>query len=130
MKKYLLCLKDQKFFKKALISKGNILVEIVYSSTVWKRIVLKIQISIINNDIEINLTEVVIDHTHRIGNPRKKRKNFRLIIAKFVRYYDRKEVFSKKKQLKGKGISITESLKSFSMKKIKEAGGKYGFKHV
>ena len=44
MKKYLLLLKDQKFLKKALISKGNILLEIAYSSTVWKTIAMKILI--------------------------------------------------------------------------------------
>ena len=39
-------------------------------------------------------------------------------------------MFSKKKHLKGKSISITESLTSFRMKKLKEAREKYGFKHV
>ena len=69
----------------------------------------KLVLNIINHDFEIGLREVAIDRTHRIGDPRR----FRPIIAKFVRYYDREEVFSKKKHLKGKGISITESLKSF-----------------
>ena len=69
----------------------------------------KLVINVIN-DLEIDLAEVAIDRTHRIRDPKKKRKKAPLIIAKFVRYYDRKEVFSKKKHLKGKGISITESL--------------------
>ena len=48
-----------------------------------------------------------------------KRRKVRSVIAKFVRYYDRKEVFSKKKHLKGKGISIAERLTTFrSMRKI------------
>ena len=64
----------------------------------------KLVLSIINNDLEIDLTEVAIDRTHRIGDPKKKKKNVRPIIVKSVRYYDRKEVFSKKKYLKGKGI--------------------------
>ena len=34
------------------------------------------------------------------------------------------------KLLKGKGISITESLTSFRMKKLEEPREKYGFKHV
>ena len=42
-------------------------------------------------------------------------------------YYDRKQVFSKKKLLKGKSISITESLTSFRMKEIEEAREKHGF---
>ena len=65
-----------------------------------------------------------------LGTQKKKRKKARPIIAKFVRYYDRKEVFFKKKHLKGKGISITESLTSLRMKTLEEAREKYGFKHV
>ena len=68
-------------------------------------------LNIINNDLKIDLTEVAIDRAHCIGDP-KKRKKVRPITAKFVRCYDRKEVCSKKKHLKGKGISITESLTS------------------
>ena len=51
------------------------------------------------NDLEINLTEVAIDRTHRIGDPKKKKKKAQPVIVKFVRYYDRKEVFSEKKYL-------------------------------
>ena len=90
----------------------------------------KLVLNIIKNDLEINLTEVAIDRTHCIGDPKKKKKKARPIIVKFVRYYDRKEVFSKKKYLKERGISITESLTSFSMKKLEEAREKYGFKNV
>ena len=87
-------------------------------------------LNITNNNLEIDLAEVTIDRTHRIGNPKQKREKVRFIIAKFVRYYDRKEVFSKNKHLKGKGMSITESLTNFRMKKLEEAREKYGFKHV
>ena len=90
----------------------------------------KLVLNIINNDLEINLTEVAIYCTHRIGDPKKKKKKAWPIIVKFVRCYDRKEVFSKKKYLKGKGISITESLTSFRMKKLEETREKYGFKNV
>ena len=76
------------------------------------------------------MIEVAIDRTHRIGNPKKKKKKVWPLIVKFVRYYERKEVFCKKKYLKGKGISITESLTTFRMKKLKEAREKYGFKNV
>ena len=38
--------------------------------------------------------------------------------------------FSKEKLLKGKGISITESLTRFRMKKLEEAREKHGFKNV
>ena len=69
----------------------------------------KLVLNIINNDLEIDLMEVAIDRTHCIGDPKKKRKIDRHIIATFLRYYDQKEVFSKNKHLKGKGISITET---------------------
>ena len=90
----------------------------------------KLVLNIINNDLEIDLTEIAIDRTHRIGDPKKKKKKVRPIIVKFVRYYDQKQVFSKKKHLKGKGISITESLTSLRMKKLEEAREKHGFKNV
>ena len=90
----------------------------------------KIVLNIINNDLEIDLTDVAIDLTHRIGDPKKKKKKARPIIVKLVRYYDRKEVFSKKKHLKRKSISITERLTSCRMKKPIEAREKYGFKNV
>ena len=64
----------------------------------------KLVLNIINNDLEIDLMEVAIDLTHRIGDPKKKRKMAPSIIAKFLRYYDRKEVFSKKKHVKGKDM--------------------------
>ena len=74
----------------------------------------KLVLNVINNNLEIDLTEVAIDRTHRIGYPKnEEKKNARPLIAKFVRYYDRKEVFSKKKHLKGKSLSVTESLTSF-----------------
>ena len=38
--------------------------------------------------------------------------------------------FSKKEHLKGKGISITESLTSFRVKKLEDTKEKYGFKHA
>ena len=87
-------------------------------------------LNIINNDLEINFVEAATDRTHRIEHPKKKKKKVWPIIVKLVTYCDRKQVFSKKKYLKGKGISITENLKSFMMKKLKEAQEKYGFKNV
>ena len=72
------------------------------------------------NVLNIINNEVAIDRTHHIGDPKKKKKKARPIIVKLVRYYDRKEVFSKKKHLKRKSISITERLASFRLKKPKE----------
>ena len=89
----------------------------------------KLVLNIISNDLEIDLTEIAIDRTHRIGDPKKKKKKVQPIIVTFVRCYDRKQVFSIKELLKGKGISITESLTRFRMKKLEEAREKHGFKN-
>ena len=77
----------------------------------------KLVLKFIKNDLEINLTEAAIDRTSYWGPKlKKKKKKVRPIIAKFIRYYDRKEVFSKRKYLKRKDILITEKLTSFKMK--------------
>ena len=79
----------------------------------------KLVLKFIKDDLEINLTEAEIDRTSYWGpklKKKKKKKKVRPIIAKFIRYYDRKEVFSKRKYLKRKDILITEKLTSFKMK--------------
>ena len=48
----------------------------------------KLVLNIINNDLEIDLTEVAIDRTHCIGDLEKNKKKVQPIIVKFVRYYD------------------------------------------
>ena len=74
----------------------------------------------------LNISKSALDRSHRIGNPKTKKKS-RPIIVKFVRYYDRRDVFMNKKCLKGKGKSITESLTAFRMQKLKNAKDKHGF---
>ena len=48
----------------------------------------KLVLNIINNDLGIDLTEVAIDRTNRIEDPKKKKKKVPPIIVKFVRHYD------------------------------------------
>ena len=83
-----------------------------------------------NEHLELAITEVDIKRTHRIGKPGDVGQKSRPIIAKCVRYNDRKNVFNRKKKLKGKNISITESLTATRMKKLKEAREIYEFKNV
>ena len=45
-------------------------------------------LNIINNDLEIDLTEVAVVLTHRIGDPKKKKEKVQAIMVKFARYYD------------------------------------------
>ena len=52
------------------------------------------------------------------------------VVIKFVRYNDRKKVFSSKKLLKDSGVSIAENLTAFLMKKITNARETLGFRNV
>ena len=76
----------------------------------------------IKSEMDLDISPGDIDRTHRIGVP-SKGKN-RSIIVKFVRYMDRRSVFSNKKTLKGKNMSITESLNKIRMSALKEARNK------
>ena len=51
----------------------------------------KLTLNIMNDYLKIDLKEVAVDCAHCIGDQKKKRKNTRSIIAKFVSYYDRQE---------------------------------------
>ena len=85
-----------------------------------------IVLEILNNDMDLNILKTALDCSHRIGNPKSKKKP-RPIIIKFVRYYDRRDVFMNKKCLKGTGKSITESLTAFRMQKPKNARDEHVF---
>ena len=84
---------------------------------------------VIDTKMDIKITENDIDKTHRIGKPKSNGK-LRPVITKFVRYNDRKKVFSSKKLLKDSGVSITESLTAFRMKKLTNARETFGFRNV
>ena len=49
---------------------------------------------------------------------------------KFFRYYDQKEVSSRKQLLKGIKVSLLLSLTSFRKTKLEEAQEKFSFNHV
>ena len=71
-----------------------------------------------------------IGRSHRIGkyNPRKKYPT--PVIAEFARYNVRDRLFSNKRNLKGKQISIFESLTKLRLMKLKEARDQYTFSDV
>ena len=72
-----------------------------------------------------------LDKTHRIGKKSDSSSKPRPVIVKFARCNIHEYVFkSKKKKLKGKNISITESLTRYRMSVLNEAREKYGFKNV
>ena len=78
--------------------------------------------------MDLDISPGDIDRTHRIV-VLSKGKN-RPIIVKFVRYMDRRHVFTNKKRLKGKNMSISESLTEIRISALKEARNKFGFSSV
>ena len=88
-----------------------------------------IALEVRNDDMGLNILKTALDHSHRIGNLKTKKKS-RPIIVTFVRYYDRRDVFVNKKCLKGKGKSVTKSLTAFRMQKLKNARDEHGFFNV
>ena len=71
-----------------------------------------------------------LDRTHRIGKKSDSSSKPRPVIVKFARCNIREKVFKSKKKLKGKNISITESLTRYRMSVLNEAREKYGFKNA
>ena len=72
-----------------------------------------------------------IDRSHRLRNTKKSIKaKPRLIVVKFVRYNTRNKIYRNKKVLKGKGISVTESLTAKRIKMLQKARELHGFVNV
>ena len=87
-------------------------------------------LDVINNKLNIELSQISIDRSHRLGKRKGPGQKPRAIIVKFTRYKDRHHVFSKKKLLKGTGISVTESLTLKRMEHLKKAREQHGFANV
>ena len=87
-------------------------------------------LEIFREKLDIELTQRDLDRTHRIGKNDKRSNRPRPVIVKFIRYNDRKKIFSKKKQLKNSGISITESLTKLRMGKLPKTREEFGFTNV
>lgn len=65
--------------------------------------------NVIKEHLNMELSVKDLDWSHRIGQSNSKNKS-KSIIVKFICYIDCREIFNNKKQLKGAGVSITESL--------------------
>ena len=91
-----------------------------------------IALGIINNDLGLNFKEEHIQRSHRLGVKREMRnttstKSYpRPIIVKFLSYRGRQAVFTSKKKLKGKNISISENLTHTRYVLLKAASEKLG----
>ena len=85
--------------------------------------------STLKENMGADLFPTDIDRAHRIGKKKNDGKP-RAIIVKFARYNRRRMIYENKKKLKGKGVSITESLTGKRMKELNAARAKYDFKNV
>ena len=88
-----------------------------------------IVLNVIKEHLDIELSVKDFGRSHKIGKSNSKSKR-RPIIVKFISYNDRRAIFSNKKQLKGTGISITESLTAEKMRQLKSARDQFGFNNV
>ena len=85
-------------------------------------------IKFIQDDLQEEINIADLDRTHRIGKVNNGKS--RPIMAKFARYNVRKKVFRNKRKLKGKNMSITESLTKIRVSKLNEARDLYNRNNV
>ena len=86
-------------------------------------------INTVKEEMDIEILPNYLDRLHRIRNPKTKTKVW-AIIVKFVWYNLRHNIFKNKKLLKGKGVSITESLTKDRITELNEARETYDFRNV
>ena len=91
----------------------------------------------VNKLLGVDLTPNDIKRSHRLGpvkpqkiETRATKQTTRPIIFKLQHFNKRKEIFSMKKKLKGKGIMITENLTRYRYDLYKKAVQKFGVKAV
>ena len=87
-------------------------------------------LDVINNKLNIEMSQISIERSHRLGKRKGRGQKPRAVIGKSTRYKDRHHVFRKKKLLKGTGFSVTESLTLKRMEHLKKAREQHGFANV
>ena len=87
-------------------------------------------LDVINNTINIEMSQISIDRSHRLGKWKGPGQKPRAIIVQFTRYKDRHHVFTNKKLLKGSSIPVTDSLTLKRMEHLKKAREEHGFTNV
>ena len=87
-------------------------------------------IETISQNLDIDIAPHNIKRSHRSSQSRQPGEKPHPVIVKFVRCNDRTKIFRNKKKLKGKKISITESLTASRMEKLKEARELHDFCNV
>ena len=87
-------------------------------------------IDIVKNDLGEEITTHDVDRTHGLGKRKLDNNVTRPIVVKFTRYNVRNRIFKTNKKLKGKTVSITESLTKRRVVELKKVREMYGFKNV
>ena len=87
-------------------------------------------LKLFRDELNEDVLSADLDRTHRIAKQSDSSSKPRPVVVKFSRYNILEKVYKSKKSLKGKNISITESLIRYRMSVLKEAREKYGFKNV
>ena len=62
----------------------------------------EIIIKTFSEELGVEIKEDDLDRSHRLGKPKRKDNKPRPVIVKFARYIVRREIFMKKRKLKGK----------------------------
>ena len=75
---------------------------------------------VISNNLNIEMSQISIDRSQRLGKRKVPGQKPRAIIIKFTRCKDRHHTFRNKKHLKKIGISVTESLTLKRMEHLKK----------
>ena len=86
-------------------------------------------LDVVNKDVQANLEVKDVSRTHRLGKKRNDGKP-RPIIVRFLSYRQRKQVFDKKRALKGKKIVITENLTKSRYSLLQSCKEHFGKEHV
>lgn len=86
----------------------------------------KVILDILQNKMDITLSILDLERTHRVGKKKDGATRPRAIIVKFSSYRIRSLVFNKKKCLKKTGIVVREDLTSLRQKALVEASAVFG----
>ena len=87
-------------------------------------------IETISTKMNIEISPVDLDQTHKIGKKKAVQNKPRSIIMKLSSYNVRKKIFSNKKKLTESSVSITESLTPKRMEILKKTRLEQGLKIV
>ena len=94
----------------------------------------QLAIETISKEVGVALTEWDVSRSHRVGpkksGPATRKSKPRPIIIRFTTMNKRQEVFSNKKNLKGKKFVITESLTAYRLDLLQKMKDKYGVKNT